>query len=111
LFTVRASALVLGGVLAAAVVRPAVAQAPAPVTFSKHIAPIFQQKCQECHRPGSIAPMSLITFDDARKHAASIAQMVAAREMPPWHLDKDVGIRAYKNDRSLSGEQIALITS
>jgi hypothetical protein len=90
---------------------PVAAQTSSPVTFSKHVAPILQQKCQECHRPGSIAPMSLLTYEDARKHAATIAEMVAAREMPPWHIDKSAGIREYKNDRSLSDEQIATLTS
>ena len=63
-----------------------------PVTFSKDIAPIFQAKCQECHQPNSIAPMSLITFQDARPWARSIKERVAARQMPPWHIDKTVGV-------------------
>ena len=80
----------------------------APVTFTKHVAPILQQKCQECHQPGSIAPMSLITYEDARKYARRIRTKVA-RTMPPWHIDKSVGIQAFKNDRSLSDEQIATL--
>lgn len=85
-------------------------QAPAtPVTFAKHVAPILQQKCQECHQPGSIAPMSLITYEDARKYARRIKTKVSARTMPPWHLDKSVGIQSFKNDRSLTDEQIATL--
>ncbi|HSA57481.1 MAG TPA: hypothetical protein VLE53_17345, partial [Gemmatimonadaceae bacterium] len=77
-----------------------------PVTFTKHVAPILQQKCQVCHQPGSIAPMSLITYDDARKSARRIKAQVAARVMPPWHIDKTVGIKEFKNDRSLTDAQI-----
>jgi hypothetical protein len=79
------------------------------VTFTKHVAPILQQKCQECHQPGSIAPMSLITYEDARKYARRIKTKVAARLMPPWHIDKTVGIQSFKNDRSLTDEQIATL--
>src|SRR3974390_2840328 len=81
-----------------------------PVTFSKDVAPIFQKSCQSCHHPGTSAPMSLMTYQDARPWARSIRQRVALRDMPPWHLDKTVGIRHYKNDRSLSDAEIATIT-
>jgi hypothetical protein len=80
-----------------------------PVTFSKDIAPILQQKCQDCHQPGSIAPMSLITFDQVRPWAQSIKTRVQTRQMPPWHIDKTVGIQQFKNDISLSDEQIRAI--
>ncbi len=80
--------------------------APAQVTFSKHVAPIFQAKCQECHQPNSIAPMSLITFQDARPWARAIKERVAARQMPPWHIDQSVGVQRFKNDMSLSEAQI-----
>jgi hypothetical protein len=85
------------------------AQQPNPPTFSKDIAPIFQAKCQECHQPGSIAPMSLINYQDARPWARSIRERVAARQMPPWHIDKSVGVQKFKNDLSLSDEQIDTI--
>jgi hypothetical protein len=81
----------------------------APVTFAKDIAPILQQKCQVCHRPGSIAPMSLLTYEDAKKYSTMIKSRVTARTMPPWHIDKTVGIQEFKNDRSLSDEQIDAI--
>src|SRR5262245_41048495 len=60
--------------------------APAgPVTFAKDVAPIFQRSCQNCHRPGTVAPMSLLTYEEARPWAAAIRAKVASREMPPWH--------------------------
>jgi hypothetical protein len=80
-----------------------------PVTFSKDIAPIFQRKCESCHRPGTAVPMSLITYNEVRPWARAIRTRVLKREMPPWHLDKTVGIRRYKNDISLSDDQIATI--
>jgi hypothetical protein len=83
--------------------------APAPVTFSRDIAPIFQAKCQECHRDGSLAPMSLVTYEETRPWAKSIRQRVITRQMPPWHIDPTVGVQKFKNDMSLSPEQIDLI--
>jgi hypothetical protein len=78
-------------------------------TFSKDVAPILQAKCQSCHQPNSIAPMSLITFQEARPWARSIKERVSTRQMPPWHIDKSVGIQSFKNDMSLSDEQIDTI--
>jgi hypothetical protein len=83
--------------------------ANAPLTFTKDIAPIFQEKCEACHRPDSIAPMSLVTYDEARPWAKAIRERVITRQMPPWHLDKTVGIQKFKNDRSLSDAQIDTI--
>ncbi len=71
-------------------------------TFTRDIAPIFQEKCEVCHRPGNIGPMSLVTYEDVRPWVRSIKTRVASREMPPWHLDKGVGIQKFINDRSLS---------
>jgi len=89
----------------------AMAAEPArPVTFSKDIAPIFEKNCQSCHHAGTSAPMSLMTWQDARPWARAIKQRVLQRDMPPWHLDRTVGIRHYKNDRSLSDEEIATIS-
>ena len=62
------------------------------ITFSKDVAPIFQAKCQSCHEPGSIAPMSLMTFQEARPWAKSIKGRVESRQMPPWHIDRSVGV-------------------
>jgi hypothetical protein len=80
-------------------------------TFSKDIAPIFQKSCQGCHHAGSIAPMSLITYQDARPWARSIKAKVVTRVMPPWHIDRNVGIQKFKNDPSLSDKEIAAIAS
>ena len=79
------------------------------VTYARDVAPILQQKCQVCHQPNSIAPMSLLTYREARPWARSIKAKVLAREMPPWHIDKTVGIQRFKNDRSLSDDEIETI--
>jgi mono/diheme cytochrome c family protein len=95
---------------AVAIAVPALAaDAAKPVTFSKDVAPIFQAKCQECHQPGSIAPMALITFQEARPWARSIKERVATRQMPPWHIDRSVGVQKFKNDMSLTDEQVDTI--
>jgi mono/diheme cytochrome c family protein len=87
---------------------PGPAKAAQP-TFARDVAPIFQKSCQACHHPGTSAPMSLVSYEEVRPWARAIRQRVANREMPPWHLDKTVGIRHYKNDRSLSDEEIATV--
>jgi hypothetical protein len=79
------------------------------VTFAKDVAPILQAKCQDCHRAGSMAPMSLVTFEEARPWARAIKERVSTRQMPPWHIDRAVGVQKFKNDMSLSDEQIATI--
>ncbi len=80
-------------------------------TFSRDIAPIFQKACQNCHRDGSIAPMALLTYKDARPWARSIKEKVVRREMPPWHIDRNVGITKFKEDPSLSDAEIATISN
>src|SRR5262245_58398200 len=85
------------------------AEVPSSPTFSKDIAPLFQEKCEACHRTGSMAPMSLRSYEEVRPWARAIRERVIQRQMPPWHLDKTVGIQEFKNDRSLSDEQISLI--
>jgi hypothetical protein len=87
----------------------AAADTAAVPTFTKDIAPIFQAKCETCHRPNSIAPMSLVTYEEARPWARSIKTRVETRQMPPWHIDRTVGIQKFKNDRSLSDAQIETI--
>ena len=62
-------------------------------TFAKDIAPILQAKCQSCHRPGEMAPMSLRTYQEARPWARSIKNKVSRREMPPWFIDRTIGIQ------------------
>ena len=102
---------VLGvAVATAALLTPSVAAAAdAAPTFTKDIAPIFQDKCEACHRPDSIAPMSLVTYEDARPWARSIRNRVEAHQMPPWSIDKTVGVQEFKNDRSLDDAQVATI--
>ncbi len=84
-------------------------QAVTPVTFTKDIAPIFQKACESCHRTDSLGPMSLVTYEEARPWARSIKARVAARQMPPWHIDKSVGLQHFSNDRSLTDQQISTI--
>jgi hypothetical protein len=98
----------LGSFLAAGSTFAQATNASAP-TFTKDIAPILQAKCQDCHRPGQIAPMSLLTYQDARPWARDIKKRVAQRTMPPWFIDKTVGIQHFQNDTSLTDEQIATI--
>ncbi|MEE2638036.1 MAG: hypothetical protein VYE68_12480 [Acidobacteriota bacterium] len=91
---------------------PTAAQSsPAEVTFSQHVAPILQQHCQVCHRPGSIGPMSLLTYADARRWSTRIKTKVAEREMPPYQYDTDIGIQALKHDPRLSETDISTIVS
>jgi hypothetical protein len=87
---------------------PARATQPA-VTFAKDIAPIFQKSCENCHRPGQMAPMSLITYQDVRPWVRSIKQRVVDREMPPWGVDPHVGVQSFKNDPSLRRDEIDTI--
>src|SRR5436305_5440000 len=81
------------------------------VTFTRDVAPILQRSCQNCHRPGSIAPMSLLTYKDARPWARSIKEKVVRRQMPPWHIDRTVGVNKFKDDPSLSEAEIATISN
>jgi hypothetical protein len=79
------------------------------LTFTKDVAPILQRSCVTCHRPGEIAPMSLMTYEDVRPWARSIKTRVTAREMPPWHIDRNIGLQQFKDDPSLNDDEIALI--
>ena len=88
---------------------PAVAQDASEVTFTRDVAPILQRSCQMCHRTGSIAPMSLLTYEETRPWARSIREKVAERVMPPWYVDKNIGIQDFKEDKSLSDAEIATI--
>ena len=87
----------------------ALAQDDAAPTFSKDVAPIFRAKCEACHRPGYIAPMSLQTYAEVRPWARSIKNRVETRQMPPWHIDKAVGIQDFQNDRSLTNLELDTI--
>src|SRR5262245_12451152 len=77
------------------------------VSFSKDVAPIFFKNCAECHRLGESAPMSLLSYKDARPWAKSIREKVISREMPPWHADPRTG--EFSNDRRLTEAEIDTI--
>ena len=83
---------------------------PAQPTVAKDVAPILQKSCQNCHRPGNIAPMALLTYQDVRPWARAIKQQTTLRNMPPWYISRTVGIQRFKNDPSLSDDEIALIS-
>jgi hypothetical protein len=95
----------------------ALSAAPAAddVTFTKDIAPILQRSCESCHRADGVAPMSLSTYEEVRPWARAIKQRTGigprAGVMPPWYMEKNIGIQHYKDDPSLSGEEIAKIAT
>ena len=76
-------------------------------TYNEHIGQLLFDNCASCHRPNQIAPMSLLSYQDARKWARAIKAKVVAREMPPWFADPEFG--EFSNDISLSDEEIATI--
>ena len=85
--------------------------ADAELTFTADIAPILQENCQVCHQEGSIGPMPLMTYQDARRYARRIKDMVVQREMPPYQYDTDTGIQDLKYDPRMSEEDIATIAA
>jgi hypothetical protein len=87
------------------------AESQRPVTFTKDVAPILQRACQNCHHPGAIAPMPLINYEDARPWAKAIKQKTSLREMPPWFIEKNIGIQKFKDDISLRDEEIATLAT
>src|SRR3954447_4113013 len=86
---------------------------PPQVTYTRDIAPILQRSCENCHRPDSAAPMPLQTYEEVRPWARAIKQRTGvgphAGVMPPWYMEKNIGIQSFKNDPSLSDEEIARI--
>src|SRR3954471_4794960 len=78
--------------------------ADTPPTFYKDVLPILQNNCQTCHRPGEVAPMSLISYDEARPWARSIKTKTTAKQMPPWFADPDAGV--FSNERKLTSKDI-----
>lgn len=99
-------------VVALLLAAPAGAQTSIPSdqpTFAKDVAPILQRSCVSCHRAGEMAPMSLQTYEEARPWARSIKARTASHEMPPFHIDKSIGITSFKNDPSLTSDEIAMI--
>lgn len=85
------------------------ATVPQQVTFHKNVEPILQAKCQECHRPGEIAPFSLLSYQDARPWAKAMRSDVLTKKMPPWFADPKYG--HFSNDRSLTHQEIETITA
>src|SRR5436190_18279467 len=79
------------------------------LTYCKDIAPILYKNCVACHRPGEIAPMSLISYKEVRPWAKSIREKVTTREMPPWHLDSHYG--KWENDRRLSQKEVDAVVA
>jgi peroxiredoxin len=77
------------------------------VTYAADVAPILQNKCQACHRPGQVGPFSLLSYDDARRRSAMLGEVVEDRRMPPWHADPRHG--HFENDRSLSPQERATL--
>ncbi|HEY6334205.1 MAG TPA: thiol-disulfide isomerase [Blastocatellia bacterium] len=109
-----AAAVVTAGTLVLCIFMP-VASANNPsnskvaVTFNKDVAPIFYKNCAQCHRPGEVAPMSLMTYKDARPWARSIREKVATQQMPPGLADPHYG--EFSNDRRLTQDQIDIVTA
>jgi hypothetical protein len=109
------TAIAAGFVLLLSAAAPVSAQtaASATPTFAKDVAPILQRSCENCHRPDGVAPMSLVTYEDVRPWARAIKQRTGigpkAGVMPPWYVEKNIGIQAYKDDPSLSEDEVALI--
>jgi peroxiredoxin len=86
-----------------AIARTIKARADGPITYTKDVARILQKNCQECHRPGQVGPMSLLSYEDALGWAETIQEVVQERRMPPWYADPKIG--HFSNDRSLSREE------
>jgi mono/diheme cytochrome c family protein len=103
--------LVVG--LAASAVPTAQSNAAGDVTFTKDIAPILQRSCQQCHRPDGVAPMPLTTYEEVRPWARAIKTRTGlgprAGVMPPFFVERNIGIQHFKDDPSLSDEEIALV--
>jgi mono/diheme cytochrome c family protein len=113
---ISARSLLGGMAVAAAMSIPGISLAQSSeVTFHKDIEPIMQRSCQNCHRVGGAGPMPLVTYDQVAPFAGLIEYKTALRDragaMPPWYMEKDIGIQEYKDDPSLSDEELALISA
>src|SRR5262245_59211524 len=78
-----------------------------PFTYAKQVSRILQDRCQTCHHPGTAAPFSLLTYDDAVNWAETIREVVVDKRMPPWHADPHYG--SFSNDRRLPKEEMDLL--
>jgi peroxiredoxin len=90
----------VSGCLIARAIKP---KAEGTITFAKDVSRVLQKNCQECHRPEQVAPMPLLTYEDALAWSESIKEVVDQKRMPPWHADPRFG--TFANDRSLSAEE------
>jgi mono/diheme cytochrome c family protein len=112
-FMIMRTAIAAALAMACVVTSASAADAPAAPTFTHDIAPILQRSCQNCHRPDGVAPMPLVTYEEVRPYARAIKQRTSIGPhrgvMPPWYIEKNVGIQKYKNDPSLSDAEIAAI--
>ena len=106
-------ATIVGGTAVLSAQSPAPARKAGEVTYSRDIAPILQRSCLTCHNPDGGAPMSLTTFEEVRPWARAIKTRTGmgphAGVMPPWFIEKNIGIQHYKGDPSLSTEEIEKI--
>src|SRR5262245_53787966 len=100
--------IAFGTLLASVSMRATVPQSGGQVTFNKDVLPVLQKNCQSCHRPGQIAPMSFLTYKDARPWAKAMKTAVVTRKMPPWFADPQ--FNHFANDRSLAPNDIETIT-
>src|SRR4029079_11464610 len=98
------AAIVLGALISAAAQDPTATAVP---TYTKDVAPILFKNCTTCHRPGEIAPMSLLTYDDVRPHAHDIKDEIGLGHMPPWHADAPAG--TFENERRLTDAEKKVI--
>jgi len=98
----------LRGTLAAlGIALTAVAAQAATPTYNKEVLPILQKNCQGCHRPGELAPMSFLTYNDTRPWAKAMKQAVLTKKMPPWFAEKG----HFANDRTLNQHDIETISA
>ena len=81
------------------------------VTYAQEVSRIIQDNCQICHQPGQIGPMSLTSYQEVRRYARRIRDLVVAREMPPYHYDTDIGVQELQGDWRMSDEDIATIVA
>jgi len=110
--TVAAGIAVLAVAMTGSVPR-AQAPAAAEITYTRDIAPILQRSCENCHRADGGAPMSLTSYEEVRPYARAIKARTSigprAGVMPPWYVERNIGIQKFKQDPSLSDTEIALI--
>ena len=106
------SSAVLGVVILLSPTLTSAQSANQDITFSRDIMPILQENCQECHRAEGIGPPCHSRIMQRRSSGAPLIQLkVVNRQMPPWHIDRTIGLQKFKNDRSLSDEKVAMISA